>query len=96
MGKLQGNRKPSARRSPLSQKSSKSRAPRSRPDSSLGFPSISLDELVKRQGVKPVADLQEFASLWPTEFDPDEFLTWLSAERVARRHSAVQARRESD
>ena len=47
--------------------------------------SISLDELIKQQGVSPVTDLDELGSLLPADADPDAFLEFLNAERAARR-----------
>jgi hypothetical protein len=52
-------------------------------------PGASLEELARRQGVKPYTGVQDFAGLWPEEFDPDAFLEWLAAERRARREAAA-------
>ena len=41
----------------------------------------------------PIDNLEGFASLWPAEFDPDEFVTWLAAERKAGRQLASATRR---
>jgi hypothetical protein len=49
---------------------------------------ITLEELARRQGVKPFRSVEDFAGIWPEEFDPDEFLRWLQAERSARRQVA--------
>jgi len=92
MGKLQSNRK-----SPVHRRQGRPTAPKvgatgSRPGPSLGFPTISLDELARRQGVKAITNLEEFASAWPAEFGPDELLAWLSAERKTRRQTATQTR----
>ena len=83
MGKIKSNRDFRAR--PRSDKPARARGPGvSHPTPALGFPTISLDELARRQGVKPLTDLNEVGALWPEEFNPDEFLIWLSGERTAR------------
>jgi hypothetical protein len=46
---------------------------------------VSIEELAKQQGVKPVSDLQEISDLWPKDDDPDELLRFILAERRARR-----------
>ena len=53
----------------------------------LGRPrkSLSLNELAKEQGVRPVKDIQEIADLWPVDDDPDELLRFILEERRARR-----------
>jgi hypothetical protein len=53
----------------------------------------SLEEIARRQGVKPYRGVQDFAGIWPEEFDPDAFLEWLAAERRARREVADGKRR---
>jgi hypothetical protein len=50
-----------------------------------------LEELARQQNAKPVTDLEEFGSLWPPEFDPDEFLQWLAGERAARRQTTRES-----
>ena len=46
---------------------------------------LSLEELAEQQGVKPANDLEEIASLWPVDDDPDELLRFILDERKARR-----------
>lgn len=48
-------------------------------------PQQSLERLIREQGVRPFENLDDFAKLWPAEFDPDEFNRWLAADRAARR-----------
>jgi hypothetical protein len=38
---------------------------------------LSLEELAEQQGVKPVNNLEEVASLWPVDDDPDELLRFI-------------------
>ena len=45
----------------------------------------SIDELIRRQGVKPVHDLAELGRLLPVEADPDDLLAFLDKERAVRR-----------
>lgn len=87
MGKLQGNRRSASR---PNRPSTKAPVPRTA-DPSLGFPTIPLEELARQQNAKPVTDLEEFGSLWPPEFDPDEFLQWLAGERAARRQTTRES-----
>ena len=47
--------------------------------------SPSLEELAAQQGVAPVEDLQEVATLWPVNDDPDKLLRFILQERRARR-----------
>lgn len=56
--------------------------------------SVPLAELIKRQGVVPVNDLEELANLWPVDDDPDELLHFVLKERRARRRLHVERRRE--
>jgi len=59
---------------------------------STGFwHSQSLEELVRQQGVSPVAKLEELEALWPADGDPDEFLTFILSERRARRRAEGDA-----
>lgn len=49
--------------------------------------SVSLDELIEEQGVKPVKDLDEIAALWPSEEDaPEEILQYFLNERQESRN----------
>jgi hypothetical protein len=43
--------------------------------------------LIREQGVKPVADLESLAKLWPAAHDPVAFEKFLHEERAARRAS---------
>jgi hypothetical protein len=52
--------------------------------------SLSIEELARQQGVKPVTDLDEIGALMPEEFDPDAFLAWLAEERAARRRAVKE------
>jgi hypothetical protein len=47
--------------------------------------SLSLEELERIQGVKPVTDLDEISALWPADDDPDLLLEHVIHERRARR-----------
>lgn len=47
--------------------------------------SIPLEELAVQQGVSAVDDLDEIASLWPADDDPDELLRHILTERGERR-----------
>jgi hypothetical protein len=49
---------------------------------------VSLEELIRQQGLKPITDLGELSGMWPADFEPDEFLKWLEAERTERRRVA--------
>jgi hypothetical protein len=44
-----------------------------------------LEELARRQGVKPVTDLDALGALLPADFDPDAFAAFITDERAARR-----------
>jgi hypothetical protein len=81
MGKIKSNREFSARSTPARPARANGLGA-SQPKPALGFPTISLEELARRQGVKPLMDLKELGALWPEEFNPDEFLSWLSSERA--------------
>ena len=50
-----------------------------------GARTVSLAELARRQGVKPVADLDDLGALLPADFDPDAFAAFIAEERAARR-----------
>src|SRR3954465_1181743 len=52
-----------------------------------------LDQLIRAQNVKPIADLKKLGSLLPEDFDPDSFIAFINAERAARR--ASRPRRKS-
>lgn len=52
--------------------------------------SLSLEELAAQQGVKPVEDLEELATLWPRDDDPDELLRFILAERTERRREKAR------
>ncbi|HLW68495.1 MAG TPA: hypothetical protein VKS79_24465 [Gemmataceae bacterium] len=56
--------------------------------------SLSLEELAKQQGVKPIHDLDEVISLWPKDDDPDELLRFILNERRARRKLVEEASAE--
>jgi hypothetical protein len=47
--------------------------------------SISLEELAKRQAVRPVQNLDELVKLWPVDDDAEELLGFVLSERRARR-----------
>lgn len=49
------------------------------------FKSMTTEELIKMQGVAPVADLDEVSALWPADDDPDELLNFILEERKKRR-----------
>ena len=44
--------------------------------------------LIDQQGVKPVVDLNQLASLWPADDDPDELMTFILTERTRRNQAA--------
>jgi PHD/YefM family antitoxin component YafN of YafNO toxin-antitoxin module len=44
-----------------------------------------LDELIELQGVKPITDFSELATLWPGDKDAEAFLQFILSERRARR-----------
>jgi len=46
---------------------------------------ISLEELIKQQGVSAASDLDEISSLWPADDDPDKLLHHVLHERAQRR-----------
>ena len=46
---------------------------------------LSVEELIKQQGVSPVTDLDQLGDLLPAEADPDAFLRFLDEERAGRR-----------
>lgn len=43
-----------------------------------------LDRLIAEQGVRPIADLDELAALWPADDDPDALMNFVLSERQAR------------
>jgi hypothetical protein len=94
MGKIKSSREFSAEPRSTRPRGNRRRALQTTP--ALGFPTIPLEELARCQGVKPLTDLKGFGSLWPAEFNPDEFLSWLSGERKARRNAAANADMEPD
>lgn len=55
--------------------------------------SLSLEELIERQAVSPVDNLDEIASLWPEEHDPDLFLQHIMHERSHRRRLGTAVHR---
>ena len=58
---------------------------RSRPRSAAANPTASIAELARQQGVRPAADLDEIASLWPAEDKPGALLDFIINERHERR-----------
>jgi hypothetical protein len=48
----------------------------------------SIEELARAQGVQPVEDLEELASLWPEGADPDDLEAFLARHRSTRRTAA--------
>ena len=51
---------------------------------------ISLDELARRQGVGPVADIDALSALWPAPADDADALeSFIREERTARRQLAT-------
>ncbi len=51
------------------------------PISATAGATVSLEGLVREQGVQPVFDLDALGELWPTEDDPDAFLRFVQSER---------------
>lgn len=47
--------------------------------------SIPLEELIDKQAVSPVDNLDEISALWPADDDPDDLLQYILAERSNRR-----------
>jgi hypothetical protein len=45
-----------------------------------------LEELVNQQGVKPVNNLDEISSKWPTDDDPELLLNFILEERMMQRN----------
>lgn len=45
---------------------------------------LDLDRLIVEQGVRPIADLNELAALWPADDDPDALMNFVLSERQAR------------
>ncbi|HVQ36157.1 MAG TPA: hypothetical protein VMS31_01400 [Pyrinomonadaceae bacterium] len=43
-----------------------------------------LDRLIAEQGVRPIANLDELAALWPADDDPDALMNFVLSERQAR------------
>lgn len=85
MGKTRGSGRAARRSNRARSKAAAYRPIRVQADPSLGFPTIPLEELARQQQAKPITDLDDIGSLWPEQFDPDEFLVWLTAERKLRR-----------
>jgi len=52
--------------------------------------SISLEDLIRAQGVKAADNLDEISALWPEGDDPDELLRYVNEERALRRGSRQQ------
>jgi hypothetical protein len=48
----------------------------------------SIEELARTQGVQPVENLEELASLWPEGADPDDLDAFLARHRATRRTAA--------
>jgi hypothetical protein len=44
-----------------------------------------LDELIRRQHVSPINNLDEVSRLWPADDDPDVLLEYVLNERTERR-----------
>jgi hypothetical protein len=42
----------------------------------------SLEDLIREQGIEPIQDLEEFAGVWPSDEDIDDFLKWLREVRL--------------
>jgi len=49
------------------------------------LPNVEIDEIIRRQGVKPITSLEDFAKLWPQEHDPDAFSEWYRAYKADNR-----------
>ncbi|MBL8193420.1 MAG: hypothetical protein JNM06_06530 [Blastocatellia bacterium] len=45
-----------------------------------------LEELIKQQGVKPINNLDEVASKWPADDDPELLLSFILEERALQRN----------
>lgn len=43
-----------------------------------------LERLIAEQGVRPIADFEELAALWPADDDPNALLDYVLSERRAR------------
>ena len=45
-----------------------------------------LEELIKQQGVKSISNLDEVASKWPADDDPELLLSFILEERALQRN----------
>jgi len=52
-----------------------------------------LEELIKQQGVKPINILDEVASKWPTDDDPELLLSFILKERALQRNITSSEKR---
>lgn len=47
--------------------------------------SLSIEQIIEQQGVRPIDDLEELSRLWPVDDDPNALLRFILEERRARR-----------
>jgi sugar/nucleoside kinase (ribokinase family) len=51
-------------------------------------PPATLAELIAKQGVKPVVDVEAVSALWPVDDDPERMDAFILEQRESRRASA--------